>query len=357
MARPKTLKKPSKKREARRKQREAKKFGWGTSSFQIGQLGDWGATVGDHVTGVATVTANQSSAVTITGPSARFVMPEYQVAIESLDEGWTWHTTDTMEPARNNDGELLVGTAPCGRAPEFMRPGSGTYRFEITYRGATEAEERQWAQEHNWVQSWTTPTEGIRDYVRPQIETAPDPRAAEEQRALLLAEKERWEARQSAERRARALLLSHLSRQAKADLESRGGFWVTSQFKNRYWVTKNSAVRFDDRGAAIQRYCIHAVNYEIPAEDNALLRKLVLECDEDLFLRTANPSQPSEWDIGAAIPVVTIPPGVTANRQVVATGGQVNLTGGGITDYVSIAAIQCLPILLWVNGVVRPLCG
>ena len=114
-------------------------------------------------------------------------------------------------------------------------------------------------------------------------------------------------------------------------------------------MTKNTAVRFDDRGVALQRYCIHAINYDIPPEDNALMRKLVLECNEDLFLKTANPGSPSEWDIGVQPPVQFVNPTNMQAATVSATGA------GGNVRFVP--AGPGAIALMWVNGVLRPITG
>ncbi len=121
----------------------------------------------------------------------------------------------------------------------------------------------------------------------------------------------------------------------RRDFGSKGGFWVTSQFRNRYWVTKYTAVRFDDKGFALQRYCIHAVD-PIPTEDNALMRKLLLECDEERFLRTANPGVPSKWDVERH---------ETRTRQ------------NPSMIQVDPVLPGTAPAMIYVNGIVRPLSG
>ena len=339
--------------------------------------------------------ATSSSNVTITGAHGRSFMDPRQIVIESLDDGVTWHTTDTMEPATRVGDDLVIGSNPSGRAPDCMRAGSGTCRFEITIRGATDEEARAWGvdrayQEENRERLWREESERLK----------------------------------KVNVRANELLLSHLSASQRRDFEIRSGFWVTSQFGNRYWVTRHTAVRFDDQGVALQRYCIHAVDAKIPADDNALARMLLLKCDEERFLRTANPGPPHEWDVGVqrdglfvnpafegqaltitygtsgttianavftpvvvGAPVATMPlvfreectalvsyvepctalvPVADADRLVRPDIVQVeahvdNLTsamdfcvGNGNSVY---TPMIYGPVLLWVNGVVRPLCG
>jgi len=269
----------------------------------------------------STWTHNAAATVAITDNQNWFNPRPHQIVIESLDDGRTWHTADNFEPAMNRAGQLLIGSTINGAAPEFMCPGSGTYRFEITMRGVTAEERAQWEADYS-----------------------------SRCHTLEAASLEMEGKLQSAAERARRLLLSHLSKRARADLESRRGFWVTSQFGNRYWVTRSTAVRCDQEGVALQRYCIHAVDPNVPPEDNALMRKLVLECNEELFLRTANPSPPSEWDLGIRPPAIQ-----SANQQVT---GQGQVSQGFTTGNGGNVRIVPAPVaLFWVNGVVRALSG
>lgn len=357
MTRPKTLKKPSKARLERKKRRRGAK------------------------TSLSATFSN--AAVSLTNfttylPSQRLVLRERQVTIESLDEGVTWHDRETMRPAANISGRLVMTTQDWGLAPETMRPGSGVYSFEVTFRGATDEEARAWLEEHNWVAS-----------AHSQIERAREDEAAEIARAeYAFRQLEEVERSERAAARAEMLLRSHLSKAQFEDLERHGGFWVTSQFGNLYWVTRNAAVRFDEGGRAIQRYCIHAVDHRIPRADNALLRKLLLECNEELFLRTANPSQPWRSDVEPEVLrwnpqsyVYAEPPqrlhanavAPVANGLVVEGRAETDGSGGVVvlnstsatTVNVSGAAytgadgfrVPVAPILYWVNGVVRALSG
>jgi hypothetical protein len=329
MARPKVLKKPSQRRIEKEKRREARRLRRRSSAmiYAGSDSGDYHAWVSNGTGGSGSVTintfsSNTSSTVTITSPrpTRRWSLPESEIVIESLDEGRTWHTRDTLEPAINRNGELVIGSNPCGRAPEHMREGSGSYSFTIVTRGATDEEARQWYRQR---------AEESRRFHEEARE-----RAREQSRlwALMADERSRQlieqaKARERAQARAHALLLSHLTRSQRRDYETRGGFWVWSQFGNLYWVTRHTAIRFDERGVALQRYCIHAIDPNVPAEDNALMRKLVLECDEDRFLRTANGGLPSTYDFmrPASVPVVTIPAGRDTVRP---AGGAVQIHAG-----------------------------
>lgn len=252
-----------------------------------------------------------------------------QIVIESLDEGLTWHTADTVEPAANLNGELVIGSTQWGVAPECMRPGSGTYRFEVTLRRATDDETAVWVAAHQQEQQ------------RDLEELA---RAEEARRLAEEAEFERRKLeREKADVRARSLLLSHISPSQRRDLETRGGFWVTSQLKNRYWVTPRTAVRFDDRGVALQYYCIYP-DGNLPADDNALARLLTLQCDEERFLRTANAGPPSEFHLRPPQP---------AGDIVIGQNLRFNVPGDMVWTPIQVGA----PYLISANGVVRPLCG
>lgn len=401
MGRPKPVRKPSRRAQARREKKALRRrlYVHGDDRFYAVSNATGGAGGSYTITGV-----NWSSAayvdvdstafagtITVASSASRPMFPTRQIVIESLDEGVTWHTIDTLEPAANINGRLVIGTAPCGQAPDCMRAGSGTYRFEITSRSATDEEARQWLAENA-------------------------ERAERTERNLQQSWREERERAKRADARARELLLSHLSPSQRRDLEARGGFWVTSQFGNRYWVTRRTAVRFDDRGSALQRYCIHAVDPLVPDDDNALSRMLLLKCDEERFLSTANPGTPSKWDVrsgghtGARPQEITIAenpvamPSVTIAHDVGRSTALVPMrpeqtavvavpesewiipvdavrvdpdvdasssderffvtASSTASTYMSTAALNGWrivpvgpPFLLWVNGVVRPLCG
>ena len=313
MARPK--KKPSQKQLVRQWSKKSRRLRPTFFDCSVDGPTVWTSTAN---TGTAAGNVVLTSGTSASGAVVEWGIPERLLTIESLDEGVTWHATDTLQPVANLNGQIAMGSAPYGPAPECMRPGSGTYSFTITVRRATEAEAAEWIAG----------------------------RAVQEDE-LNRQQEEARVAHEKAESRARELLLSHLTTSQRSDLETKDGFWVLSQFMNRYWVTRRTAVRFDDRGAALQRYCIHAVDDRIPADDNALARKLLLECDEEAFLRMANPGTPSEFDIGRLSPVNTMFPQIH-----IGTGTSVVATTAG-----SHGAFTFTPLLLWANGVVRPLCG
>lgn len=254
--------------------------------------------------------------------------PEQQIVIESLDQGATWHTIDTMEPASNQAGKLVIGTAPAGAAPECMQAGSGVYRFSIPVRRATAEEERVWCEEWEYRE---------RLYGNNRIE-----------------EVRRWNenllARRAARIRALGLLVSHLTPKQRDDFAAFGGFWVVSQFKNTYWVTPHTAVRFGLNDVALQSYCIYAIDPNgtafIPPEDNALARMILLKTDEALFLRTANPSAPHEGLFAPRLPDPDL-----ATPEQLAAMEQAALRAAA--EPVRMLA----PYLININGLVRAICG
>lgn len=276
---------------------------------QIQELGlHWGEAVGHEVEAVA-------------GPPQ-----EHQIVIESLDEGATWHTTDTIEPAVNQNGRLVIGTAPCGAAPDCMRPGSGTYRFTITSRRATEEETRVWVEQ--WVER------------------------ERERIACRDTELADWKNHMASRRKVRAraleLLLSHLTPRQREDFVALGGFWVVSQFQNLYWVSTTTAIRFE-REVAVQGYCIYAFSDigNIPPEDNALTRMILLKSDEERFLQTANAFTPHEGNFMRA----------RVQDPELMTPAQIEILRRNNLDQLTNMRAPFMPYCININGFVRALCG
>ena len=87
-----------------------------------------------------------------------------------------------------------------------------------------------------------------------------------------------------AELRAEALLLNWLSPGQRAQYQARGWFEVVTVTGHRYRISPHKVVRMDARKAV---YCIEAVS-RIPAADEMLAKKLLLESDERRFLATAH---------------------------------------------------------------------
>lgn len=112
--------------------------------------------------------------------------------------------------------------------------------------------------------------------------------AYEERRAVVAA------AESLARQKAEELLTAHLSQKQASDLRAKGWFDVTVFSRNgsvkTYQVSRGRAGNVflvDSSGKRLQRYCIHPIA-AVPDADTMLAQKLLLEGDEDLFLRTAN---------------------------------------------------------------------
>lgn len=92
-----------------------------------------------------------------------------------------------------------------------------------------------------------------------------------------------------ADKRAEALLVENLTAEQAAQYRQLRRFDVVVG-ERRYrirlgWAGNVDCV--DERGRALERYCIHPVE-AVPYADNLLAQKLMLEMDEAQFLRVAN---------------------------------------------------------------------
>ncbi len=149
-----------------------------------------------------------------------------------------------------------------------------------------------------WTQ-WNTHTVTYKPYYLPP-QRVPTP---EEQEALRVAEEARraeW-ARQEevrkaeeaeAKRKARIVLEEHLNDEQRKQLADNAWFEVVTA-KATYRIRTGWSGNVDRivDGRATDRYCIHP-SESVPHEDNMLAQKLLLEADEEAFLRIANRSTP-----------------------------------------------------------------
>jgi len=116
----------------------------------------------------------------------------------------------------------------------------------------------------------------------------PNPEAVERERVERLL-------RQEARVRAEALLRSHLTEQQRITLANRGWFIVEGgRSGTRYRIRASGVVGNVDVLEAdllgervLHRLCAHC-DHAIPLHDHLLAQKLMLEADEDDFLRIAN---------------------------------------------------------------------
>lgn len=117
--------------------------------------------------------------------------------------------------------------------------------------------------------------------------------AAELQRLNELARREAAvKEREAAVAKAERLLLETLKEEQRKQYQKDRHFDViTKDGKRRYRIHHGSSGNvklLNEKGHSVKSYCIHAVDQGIPNEDNMLLQKLLIEHDEERFLKTAN---------------------------------------------------------------------
>lgn len=131
----------------------------------------------------------------------------------------------------------------------------------------------------------TTYTNGNTSYTLPAV--------SDEQRERMAVEAaERRREADDAKERARALLVECLTASQRREFNKDGWFHVeTANGRRRYRLAPGSApLRVHGEDGSRWSYCIHP-DYGYPAEDTVLAQKLLLETDEDAFLRIANASR------------------------------------------------------------------
>lgn len=96
-----------------------------------------------------------------------------------------------------------------------------------------------------------------------------------------------------ARRRARILLLRHLSISQRRRFKARGDFPVIGSSSHAAYLIKNSGdvVRLCDEHI----FCLQVVGEAVPPEDAMLARKILIESNEELFLSTANDLTARDW--------------------------------------------------------------
>jgi hypothetical protein len=89
--------------------------------------------------------------------------------------------------------------------------------------------------------------------------------------------------------RARDLLWEHLSDQQRGEYAAFGAFIaVGNETGQKYWINEEGELRRESDRAD---FCLHIHCRQadvLPMEDQMLAKKIIIENDEDLFLRTAN---------------------------------------------------------------------
>lgn len=92
--------------------------------------------------------------------------------------------------------------------------------------------------------------------------------------------------RKQAQRKARALLLKHMTREQRKEFKASGQFHVKGSSTGAIYmiIDSGSVVRATDG----HEFCLQVVGERVPREDELLARKILIECDEPKFLATAN---------------------------------------------------------------------
>lgn len=113
--------------------------------------------------------------------------------------------------------------------------------------------------------------------------------AAERNRLAAIAAEERRAQRVVADKKARLLLLDCLEDEQKQELEKDGYFHVETRDGTRRYRLRpgGQPVRVHGEDGRHWAYCIHP-DHGFPTDDVVLAQKLLLESDEEEFLRIAN---------------------------------------------------------------------
>lgn len=144
----------------------------------------------------------------------------------------------------------------------------------------------------NWP-TYTTSGNGIGNYAYPyyiyatgvttvtnQIYTEP----SEEQKKLWAEQKKK---EQLAATRAEELLLMALTEE-QATQYLKEGYFETIVNDKTYRIKKHETVKLIENGKQKVGFCIHPVDYNIPAQDTMLAQFLMLKSNEAEFLKVAN---------------------------------------------------------------------
>jgi hypothetical protein len=140
----------------------------------------------------------------------------------------------------------------------------------------------------NWSWQVVPSRQSVTNYPA-QRQMTPEELAAQ-QELFAKQEKERREKAAIAQQKALALLVSILTAEQLASWEKDKSIPVDAVSGKRYIIKpgrSGNVVSIKD-GKPIERYCIHPNDYEMPDEDVMLAQKLLLETDEEAFLRIAN---------------------------------------------------------------------
>lgn len=121
-------------------------------------------------------------------------------------------------------------------------------------------------------------------------ELTPEQKEAQRQAAeqARLESERRQREQEEAKKRAEDLLVGCLTLAQRRQLKKRGSFVVKAQSGQHYRVRRGHTVEeLDKAGKPAATHCIHTRDY-VPDFDTMLVQKLMLEANEDEFLRVAN---------------------------------------------------------------------
>ena len=147
-----------------------------------------------------------------------------------------------------------------------------------------------------WVQ-WSSGTSGNGSVTYADDSYSAPPETEEQQQARLERQRQRQEElevarlqREAAARKAKELLREILDAKQREQFDKTEWFFVIGQSGKRYrvrhgWAGNIDEVTEDDM--VVASYCIHPQS-RVPIEDSMLVQKLMLETDEDRFVKIAN---------------------------------------------------------------------
>jgi len=147
-------------------------------------------------------------------------------------------------------------------------------------------EDPQWPGWHNNI--------SIPSIIQERMEAEAARRALQEQRFLENQELQRAAEKRAdeARKRAREILLEHLTSEQRDMVEKNGWFVIQGGKSKKTYRIGSKAIagnveELDIQGKVIAKYCCH-LPHIYPAHDHHLTQKLMLEWDEEEFLRKAN---------------------------------------------------------------------
>lgn len=157
----------------------------------------------------------------------------------------------------------------------------------VTWAGAVATDDPSWGY---WVTEAPITATAYWDRRTPEQRAADEARYAAERERVAARAAQAAEARAAARDRARALLLSMLDVKQRETLERDQFFEVIARdSRRRYRIrqgTHGNVRLLDDTGREVTRYCAQPTG--VPDEDAMLAQKLMIEHEEQSFLRVAN---------------------------------------------------------------------